>query len=338
MTEALVVALYLEPMVHGTTARSKAETDSSSLHVEATGSSRLWRFFGALPFIACHLILILAFFTPIPPIAWVVCVVLFVVRMWGVTAGYHRYFSHRAFRTSRVFQFFLAFLAQSSAQKGVLWWASNHRHHHKYSDQEEDLHSPVQDGFWYSHIGWLFEPKNQATDEARIGDFLQFRELRVLNRFHLIPPIILGVACSLSMGFGGLLIGFFLSTVLLWHATFFINSLAHVFGSRRYDTTDDSRNSLFLAVLTLGEGWHNNHHRYQASARNGFFKGEIDPTYWMLRLLARFGIVWDLRPVPNKVLEEGRRADAARFEAERHATNEKNGTNLPPKKPAFTSP
>lgn len=290
---------------------------------------------GALPFIACHLILVAAFFTSIPPVAWVVCVVLFVVRMWGVTAGYHRYFSHRAFRTSRTFQFLLAVLAQSSAQKGVLWWAANHRHHHKHSDLEGDLHSPVQDGFWYSHVGWLFEPENQATDEARIADFLKYPELRFLNRFHLIPAIALGVLCLVTMGFGGLLIGFFLSTVLLWHATFFINSLAHVFGTRRYNTIDDSRNSLFLAILTLGEGWHNNHHRYQASARNGFFKGEVDVTYGVLSLLAHLGIVWDLRPVPEKVLEEGRLADAAKAGNKAEVTSApsseiKPGSSLPP--------
>ena len=108
---------------------------------------------GAIPFILCHVAALSVFFVPQTAAAWITCLVLYVVRMFGVTAGYHRYFSHRAFRTSRVFQFVLAFLAQSSAQRGALWWAAHHRNHHKHSDQTGDVHSPVQDGFWHSHVG-----------------------------------------------------------------------------------------------------------------------------------------------------------------------------------------
>jgi stearoyl-CoA desaturase (delta-9 desaturase) len=271
---------------------------------------------GAIPFILCHLAVFAAFWTGVTWQAVVVCVVLYVVRMFAVTGGYHRYFSHRTYKTSRVFQFILAFLAQSSAQKGALWWAAHHRRHHKHSDQPGDVHSPVLGGFMHSHVGWLFYEGAGETDMDKIKDFAKYPELRFLNRFHLLPPILLGAACLWLFGTSGLVIGFFLSTVLLWHGTFFINSLAHVVGKRRFQTTDDSRNNGWLALITLGEGWHNNHHRYQASARNGFYWWEIDVTYYVLKALSWIGVVWDLRPVPEKILEEGREADAARAAGE----------------------
>ncbi|MBO6933738.1 MAG: acyl-CoA desaturase [Deltaproteobacteria bacterium] len=271
---------------------------------------------GAIPFILCHLVAFGAIWTGITWQAAVVCLVLYVVRMWGVTAGYHRYFSHRTFKTSRVFQFILAFIAMSSAQKGVLWWGAHHRRHHKHSDQPGDIHSPVLGGFWHSHMGWLFYDGASDTDMDKIKDFAKYPELVWLNKYFLVPPTVLAVACLTFFGLPGLIVGFFWSTVLLWHGTFFINSLAHVFGKRRFQTTDDSRNGVFLALITLGEGWHNNHHRYQASARNGFYWWELDVTYYVLKALSWLGIVWDLRPVPEKILEEGREADRARAAGE----------------------
>ena len=264
---------------------------------------------GALPFVIVHLAALGAFWSGVTRAAVVCCAVLFFVRMFAVTGGYHRYFSHRTYKTSRVFQFVLAFLAQTTAQKGALWWAAHHRHHHRFSDQHGDLHSPVIDGFWYSHVGWLFNG-TAATDYSKIPDFAAFPELRFLNRYHLLPPIALGVATFLLLGWSGLFIGFFLSTILTWHATFTINSLSHVFGKRRFATSDDSRNNWLLALLTLGEGWHNNHHRFAASTRQGFYWYEIDITYYVLKVLSWFRIVWDLRPVPARILEEGRALDA----------------------------
>lgn len=237
---------------------------------------------------------------------------LWAVRMFGITAGYHRYFSHRAFKTGRIFQFVLAFIAQASSQKGALWWASHHRVHHKLSDEPGDLHSPVQKGFWYSHVGWLFDEPSQETRFDKIRDFAKYPELVFLNTFWVLPVVIVGAIPTLVYGLEGLLVGFFLSTVVLWHTTFFINSLAHVFGKRRFATTDDSRNHWFLALLTFGEGWHNNHHHYQSSARQGFYWWEIDLSYYILVVLSKIGLVWDLREVPEHVLAEGREIDAAR--------------------------
>ena len=229
--------------------------------------------------------------------AFFCCCVLYIIRMFGVTAGYHRYFSHRSFKTSRPFAFLLALIAQSSGQRGVIWWARNHRHHHRFSDAPKDLHSPKQNGFWHAHIGWIFH--NSAYEKYNnVQDLERCWELRLLDRYPMYPAIFLGVGCWWLFDWPGLFMGFFLSTVLLFHGTFTINSLAHVWGSRRYNTRDTSRNNLWLALLTLGEGWHNNHHHYMRSARQGFFWWEIDPTYYILKILSWFGIVWDLREVP----------------------------------------
>jgi stearoyl-CoA desaturase (delta-9 desaturase) len=229
-----------------------------------------------------------------------VAVATYFVRMVVVTAAYHRYFSHRSFKTSRPFQFLLAFAAQSTAQKGVLWWASHHRWHHKHSDTPQDVHSARQRGFWYAHLGWILGPSNNETRLDLVADLAKYPELRFLNRTatQLLPALVYGLACLTLGGVHGLVWGFLVSTVLLWHGTFTINSLAHMFGRRRYETTDDSRNSWALALLTTGEGWHNNHHHYQSSARQGFRWWEIDVTYYVLRLLAAVGLVWDLRRVP----------------------------------------
>jgi stearoyl-CoA desaturase (delta-9 desaturase) len=233
---------------------------------------------------------------------WVCCAVLYVARMYGVSLGYHRYFSHRAFKTGRVMQFFLAILAQSTTQRGALWWAAGHRNHHRYSDTERDVHSPKQWGFWYSHLNWIYDG-TRRTDYDKVKDFVKYPELVILNKLWYLPAIIMGTVVYFLLGWTGLLVGFFFSTVLVCHATFAINSVAHVWGSRRFETTDTSRNHWLPAVLLLGEGWHNNHHHYQSSARSGFYWWEIDVAYYTLWLLARLGLVWDLRPVPAHVYE-----------------------------------
>jgi stearoyl-CoA desaturase (delta-9 desaturase) len=266
------------------------------------------RWLKATPFILSHVAVFGAIWSGVTWQAVVLCVALLFVRVWGITAGYHRYFSHRTYKTSRAFQFFLAFLAQTSSQKGVLWWAGHHRVHHKLSDQPGDVHSPVQNSFYYAHVGWLFDD-TEETRWDRIRDFAKYPELRWLNKYWVVPPTLLAVASFLIAGWPGLFIGFFLSTVLLWHNTFLINSLTHVWGKRRFDTTDESRNNMLTALLTLGEGWHNNHHHYQSSCRNGFYWWEIDVTYYVLKMLSWVGLVWDIRGVPEHVLEEGRRRD-----------------------------
>ena len=250
----------------------------------------------SIPFFGFHLFALAAvFFVPFhwSYVAWAVG--LYYLRMWFVTVGYHRYFAHRTFKTSRAFQFVLAFMAETSAQKGVLWWAANHRHHHRESDQPADIHSPLQDGFWWSHVGWILSDRYGETRTESIKDFARFPELRFLNRFHLLPPFLFAVAVFLIGGFPLLVWGFFVSTVLLWHGTFTINSLSHVFGSQRYKTTDTSRNNFLLALVTCGEGWHNNHHYHQNTANPGWFWWEVDASFYVLRAISALGLVWDLR-------------------------------------------
>ena len=264
----------------------------------------------AAPFVAIHLAALSVFFVHFRWSYLITCLLLYFVRMFFVTAGYHRYFSHRSFRTSRWFQFVIAWMAMSSSQKGILWWAAHHRHHHRFSDQEEDLHSPTLFGFWWSHVGWILSDKHNATDMKSIGDFAKYPELRWLNKYFLVPPAVLAVALYLAGGFGLFAWGFCLSTVLLWHGTFTINSLSHIFGKRRFPTTDTSKNNWLLALVTLGEGWHNNHHYYMASARQGFYWWEIDLTYYALKILSWFKLVRELRRVPVQILAEGQALDA----------------------------
>ena len=236
-------------------------------------------------------------------------VALYYGRMFFVTAGYHRYFSHRAFRTSRPVQLALAVGATITVQKGVLWWAANHRLHHRDSDGPADVHSPGRRGLWWAHVGWILADDHQETQWRMIRDFARYPELRWLNRHYLIPPIAFAAVLVLLGGWWAFLWGFLVSTTLLWHGTFLVNSLAHVVGSRRYETKDDSRNHLGIALLTMGEGWHNNHHRFAASARQGFFWWEADATYYVLLAMRRLGLIWDLRAPPAALLAAGRATD-----------------------------
>lgn len=255
----------------------------------------------SIPFFAFHLVPLLAIFTGVTWRSVILLLVTYWVRMFFITAGYHRYFSHRSFKTSRVFQFVLAFGGGTSVQKGALWWAGNHRLHHRFSDQPGDPHTPRK-GFWWSHAGWILCDDSSATPDHAIRDFSAYPELRFLNRRDWLPPLVLAMACLVIGGWSGLVIGFGLSTVLLWHSTFLINSLAHVFGTRRFETTDTSRNSLFLGLLTMGEGWHNNHHHAPYVARQGLTPGEIDMTWYVLLALEKVGIIWSVkrpRPAPE---------------------------------------
>jgi stearoyl-CoA desaturase (Delta-9 desaturase) len=261
-----------------------------------------------IPFIFMHATCLAVFWVGFSWPALLLCLGLYALRMFGLTAGFHRYFSHRSYKTSRFLQFILALLGTMAVQKGPLWWASHHRRHHKYTDQEGDIHSPVMEGFWWSHIGWVISTKYDPTDWNAIKDFSRFPELRWLNKWHIVPGVVLVVLCFFggvyfgASGWQWLVWGFFVSTVFLYHGTFTVNSLAHMWGSRRYNTTDDSRNNFWIALWTGGEGWHNNHHHYMASVKQGFYWWEIDFSYYALRIMSWFKLVWDLRLPPEHLL------------------------------------
>jgi stearoyl-CoA desaturase (Delta-9 desaturase) len=280
------------------------------MHSAAGGERDDIMYPSAIPFVLVHLGCIAAIWSGVTWSALALCAALYILRMFAVVAGYHRYFSHRAFATSRAFQFVLAVLAQSSAQKSVLWWAAKHRHHHLHSDTEEDVHSPRRKGFVYSHVGWIFDRKHDQADLSKVADLTRWPELVWLKKFELLPAVVLGVLCFLAAGWSGLVVGFLWSTVLLYHGTFCINSLAHVSGSKRYVTGDDSRNNWLLAIVTLGEGWHNNHHAYQSSVRQGFKWWEVDVAYYVLKAMSWAGVIWDIKTPPAHVLRNEQKLGA----------------------------
>jgi stearoyl-CoA desaturase (delta-9 desaturase) len=300
-----------------------SETDADDVHDDIIYPS-------TIPFILVHLGCFAAIWTGVTWQALAICVTLYWLRIFAIGAGYHRYFSHRSYSTSRAFQFVLAFMSQTTTQKSVIWWASKHRHHHLYSDTGHDVHSPRHHGFVYSHLGWIFSRKHDEPDFAKVSDLTRYPELMWLHKFEVLPAILLAGLCFLLAGWSGLVVGFLWSTVLVYHATFCINSLAHVSGRKRYVTGDDSRNNWLLAIFTMGEGWHNNHHAYQSSVRQGFKWWEFDPTYYLLRALSWTGLVWDLKTPPEPVLRNEQRLGAkvinraaeelaARFNSERIA-------------------
>ena len=293
-----------------------------------------------VPFTILNLSVLTVFWVGWSWTAVAVAAFMYVVRMFAITGVYHRYFSHRTYKTSRWFQFCLAVLGNSAVQRGPLWWAAHHRHHHKVSDTPQDAHSPGQKGFWTSHMLWWSWRSNAATRTDLINDFAKYPELVFLDRFDSFVPILLGgcmyalgatlEAFAPGLGTNGpqmLLWGFVISSVVLFHGVATINSLSHVFGSRRYKTTDDSRNNFLLALITLGEGWHNNHHHYCNSTRQGFFWWEIDITYYTLKGLEKLGLVWDLKPVPDRI-KYGTTVPAVRPHEEVPALVAKIGENL----------
>ena len=299
------------------------DSHAYSDHLDTT--SRRFNVVRVIPFILLHLACLLAFFTGVSTFALVFAAGFFFLRMFAITGFYHRYFSHKTFKTNRAWQFVFAVLGASAAQRGPLWWAAHHRHHHQHSDDPQDLHSPLHGGFWWSHVGWFTCDAGFAMNEKRVRDWMKYPELKFINRFDALVPaaaavliFLLGEALALwapGLGVTGLQLlvwGFFISTVALFHATVSINSIAHVWGKRRFETSDDSRNNFLLALITLGEGWHNNHHRWPQSARQGFRWYEIDITWYLLWMMEKIGIIYDLNPLPAHIKEEARQRDAER--------------------------
>ena len=289
-------------------------------------------FLRVLPFVFLHLGCLGIFLAGWSWFEVATAAALYLVRMFAITGFYHRYFSHKTFHTSRAAQFLFAVLGATAVQRGPLWWSYQHRHHHKHSDEDEDVHSPNVRGFWWSHIGWITSGRNFPTDYSQVRDLAKFPELVFLNRFDSLVPFLFAVALftlghflgeffpSLGVTSWQLLVwGFFISTTVLFHATSSINSLAHLLGKRRYETEDNSRNSFLLALITLGEGWHNNHHRYMTATRQGFYWWEIDISYYCLKALSWTGIIWNLKPVPlaayenNHPVSTGKKIPAANF-------------------------
>ena len=236
-------------------------------------------------------------------------------RALGLTLIFHRYLAHRAFQMNRVARFVWAFIGTAAMQKGPLWWAGHHVNHHRYADRDGDPHSPSVSGFYYAHIGWFLNDTRHdqlPPSNPVIRDFSKDFEIAWLERFFVVPPLLLAIAMFLAGGLPWLVWGFCVPTVTLAHSTFAINTINHMFGSRRFETLDASRNNLLTAFFAVGEGWHNNHHRYQRAARNGFYWWEFDPTWYVIRAMAAVGLVWGIQSVPTRIYEEARVVKAAR--------------------------
>jgi len=265
------------------------------------------------PFIILHFSVFAVFWVGWSPIAVITALAFYALRMFAITAFYHRYFSHKTFATSRKAQLIFAIIGASATQRGPLWWAANHRHHHVHSDKPTDIHSPKQSGFLWSHMGWFLSKKNFKTNHDRVKDFANFPELKWLDRFDIAVPVlfalgIFSVGAALESFFPSLgtnawqmfIWGYIISTIMVFHGTFVINSLAHVIGRSRFKTRDESKNSLLLALITFGEGWHNNHHKFPGSAKQGLFWWEIDISYYGLLVLEKLGIIWDVNKGPSQ--------------------------------------
>lgn len=311
------ILLSLSAWLDNDTYQKKANTDENTID---------W--LRCIPFLGMHVACLAVFLVGWSWVAVGVALSLYFVRMFAITGFYHRYFSHRTFRTSRTFQFVMAVIGNSSGQRGPLWWAAHHRHHHKHSDTDEDPHSPHEHGLLWSHMLWFTTPANFPTQYKAVPDLAKYKELRWLDRFDWVVPaalaatmFILGWVLSIAWPASGtnawqmLVWGFVISTIVLFHGTCLINSMAHLFGKKRFDTGDESRNSLILSLITLGEGWHNNHHHYPAATRQGFYAHEIDITYYLLCGLEKLRIIWDLNEVPERILEAGRRAEMKEVKA-----------------------
>ena len=274
-----------------------------------------------VPYFLLHLTPLAAFWVPFEWELVGLALILYFTRMFGITGFYHRYFSHRGYRVrNRFVQFLMAFWGATALQQGPLWWAQHHRHHHRHSDTEEDIHSPKHTGFWFSHTFWflLLKHRPDFTEQRHAGpaDLAKYPELVWLNRYHFVAPLSLGVVLY-AIGGWPWVVWYCISTVVLWHGTFTINSLSHLLGQRRFETKDTSRNNFWLALITLGEGWHNNHHAFCGGAKAGFYWHELDITYYGLRVMQFFGLISDLGAPPESVLARGRENDRLRREARR---------------------
>ncbi len=293
--------------------------DNHKIIIEKDDNYDKPNFLRIIPFMLLHVFTLGVIWVGWSPFAVGFAIIFYFIRMFAITGFYHRYFSHKTFKTNRFWQFMFALLGASCVQRGALWWAAHHRHHHRFSDTEEDLHSPRK-GFIRSHIGWICTNKAFRTRYELVQDFAKYKELMFLDRYDTLVPIItalsiyfLGVGLEAFfpvLGTNGLQLliwGFFISSTVLFHGTVTINSLSHVWGKRRFKTNDDSRNNFILSLITLGEGWHNNHHYYPGTARQGFYWWELDITFYGLKFLEFLGIIRDLKPVPVKVYEDAKK-------------------------------
>jgi stearoyl-CoA desaturase (delta-9 desaturase) len=291
-------------------AESQAETvkATQAVHSKVLVVAAFMAFFH----IACFAFI----YTGVSFVAVMTAFAMYVIRGIGVTGGYHRLLAHRAFKTSRFVQFLFALAGSLAVQGGPIWWVSHHRSHHRDTDTDEDIHSPVTRGMWKAHMGWMITDEAFNENGANSRDLHKFAELKFLQRYYVWLVVLEMIGLfgfgsiwawvfpeSGTSGLQMLVWGFFISTVFTWHVTFMVNSVCHRYGSQPYDTKDASTNNVFVGVLGFGEGWHNNHHYYPNSARHGLRWWQLDTTWWLIRLLQVLGIVSEPK-LPKELREQ----------------------------------
>jgi fatty-acid desaturase len=216
----------------------------------------------------------------------------------GIGMGYHRLLTHRGYKVPKAVEYFLTTCGTLALEGGPIQWVVTHRIHHAHTDRAGDPHTP-RDGGWWAHIGWILwgtaQNHDQATLERYAPDLIKDRFYRLLNRFYYVPLIVVGVLLFAFGGWGVMLWGVFLRSVLAFHATWLVNSATHLWGKTRFETGDDSRNTWWVALVTFGEGWHNNHHAHPTSARHGLHWYEIDLNWLGIRVLQLLGLAYNIK-------------------------------------------
>lgn len=255
-----------------------------------------------------HLSVVLVFISGYSFTALITFLILYLARLFVITGFYHRYYSHQSYQTSRWLQFILTLIGTSAGQQGPLSWATSHITHHQHADTRGDPHSPVLTSGLYAHIGWLMQKDALPTNDKLVKPFLKFPEIVFLDRYHylgttglIISLALLGTFLSThhpELGTSALQLvswGFILSTLLILHGACLVNSVAHLYGYRRFRTTDNSHNVWWLFPLTLGDNWHNNHHHTPRSASFSYAWWEVDIIYLCILLLEKSGLVWNVK-------------------------------------------
>ncbi len=241
--------------------------------------------------------------------AFGVCVLMWwVAGSLGIGIGYHRLLAHRGFKTPKPVEYFLTFCGVLALQGGSIPWVANHRLHHAHVEREGDPHSP-REGFFWAHLGWILFGRSDHNDVAATArhaqDLARDRFHVLLSQWNYVPQFFLAALLYWAGGWPFILWGIFMRVVFSWHATCFVNSAAHVWGRRRFETADDSRNNWWVALMSFGEGWHNNHHAFPSAARHGLTWYEIDPNWCVIWTLRKLGLATDVRlaRLPRKQLD-----------------------------------
>ncbi len=278
---------------------------------------RDWVVFAWMAFM--HVGAIAGFFTFSWPAFWTAIFLWWLTGGIGICLGYHRYFTHKSYATPKVIQYLLAICGCMAGEAGPIAWVAAHRYHHTYSDTDQDPHSPLK-GFLWSHFTWLFGRENFLASydsyKKYCPDMIKDKFIVFLDRYHMLPVLFLTGILYAMGGWSFVVWGIFVRSLIVYHSTWLVNSASHIWGYRTYKTTDASRNNWWVAILAFGEGWHNNHHAFQRSARHGFHWWEFDITYRTIQILWVLGLASEIH-LPVQSIATGTTVPVNNFDGER---------------------